>query len=680
LRPMLTKLLATAVVLVASASLSGAVTRAQPASTGAGTVVYTSNRDGDLEIYGVNRDGTGLTQLTKNTAQEDSAPVPSPDGRLIAFHNSNLGAALMNADGSGGRKLSGCSSFDAWSPDSTKVVCGTTGLSIVDVASGGVTQLTQSGSNATWSPDGRTIAYWDGSPYRLWVVPSAGGTPRRVGNREPSLTPAWSPDSQRLAYGSWVRRGRASRLVLFTIASDGTDERRLAQGLAEDWSPQWSPDGSVIAFGMHPPGTPGYFEDIYTVHADGTSLQRITSSRGGESSSQPQWSPDGTELSYTRERYRGGNAKDIFGTSVGGSPGRALTQPFPMGGSSWEARWRIGAPLTGTQPPPPSTITPVFPRKQTLTDPVEFIAADGRRALAYSRDSCRVQVWNSRTGRAVRSPKLCPGEGADRIALAGRRLAWIVYWPANTEVSADLETARLGSNRVTHVSTTIAYSEGGGDTVANLVGNGRAIAFTSYHNPGPRERRRAWLLLGRSGAPCPWTDSDETYPPKHLCRPLRRAKGGETVSVDGGRILTRVPGGAARLMSTGGRVLRTWRLGRVLHAELGGRMLAVQRGASLTAYDSATGRKLRTRPMAADEGRRPYLLDVRNDIVVYATGGAVHLLRLSDGHDVALDLPGAAPPFNARLEGGGLFVTWNQMYVRRPGRLAFVPGIRRRLG
>jgi Tol biopolymer transport system component len=41
------------------------------------------------------------------------------------------------------------------------------------------------------------------------------------------------------------------------------------------------PDGSAIAFGMHPPGTPGYFEDIYTVGTDGTSLQRITSSRGG---------------------------------------------------------------------------------------------------------------------------------------------------------------------------------------------------------------------------------------------------------------------------------------------------------------------------------------------------------------------------------------------------------------
>jgi hypothetical protein len=59
--------------------------------------------------------------------------------------------------------------------------------------------------------------------------------------------------------------------------------------------------------------------------------------------------------------------------------------------------------------------------------------------------------------------------------------------------------------------------------------------------------------------------------------------------------------------------------------------------------------------------------------VVYRTGGALHLLRLSNGRNVALDLPGAAPPFDAQLVGGGLFVAWNQMHARHPGRLAFVP-------
>jgi hypothetical protein len=68
-----------------------------------------------------------------------------------------------------------------------------------------------------------------------------------------------------------------------------------------------------------------------------------------------------------------------------------------------------------------------------------------------------------------------------------------------------------------------------------------------------------------------------------------------------------------------------------------------------------------------------FLLDVHGDLVVYATGGAVHLLRLSSGRDIALRLPGAVPTLDAHLEPAGLFVSWTRMYDRRLGRLGFVP-------
>lgn len=98
----------------------------------------------------------------------------------------------------------------------------------------------------------------------------------------------------------------------------------------------------------------------------------------------------------------------------------------------------------------------------------------------------------------------------------------------------------------------------------------------------------------------------------------------------------------------------------------------MQLGVSLDVFD-ATGEKKKTLPLAADEGLSPYLLDVQGDLAAYATGGAIHLLRLSTGRDAALAIPGAAPWLDARLEPSGLFVTWNQMYHRRQGRLAFVP-------
>jgi len=344
-----------------------------------------------------------------------------------------------------------------------------------------------------------------------------------------------------------------------------------------------------------------------------------------------------------------------------------------MGGVNLEAQWLPGPPVSGMPPVPRTMILPLA-RKLTLADPVEQVAADGRRAVAYAHTSCGgVLVWNSRTRRAARTPRLwCEGD-LRQLVLAGSRLAWISGVHGASGDYSQLAMLRLGARRSTPVTATLAGSEGGGDDVGNLTGSGRTIAFTFYRDPGGRrERRNAWLLVARNGRRCP-VSFDQTTPAR-LCRRLAAAAGGITTSVDAGRVLTVAPGGVVRLLSTRGRVLRSWRLSRgITYAELGGRTLAAQRGASLTAYDAASGAKKQTRLLAADEGRPPRLLDVQGDLATYVTGGAIHLLRLSDGRDVALDLPGGAPWLDAQLEPSGLFVTWNQMYHRRPGRMAFVP-------
>jgi Tol biopolymer transport system component len=66
-----------------------------------------SQRDGNWEVYRVNLDGTGLTRLTNNGAN-DGLPAWSPDGSSIAFvSNRDGGWAVwaMNADGSNQRSL-----------------------------------------------------------------------------------------------------------------------------------------------------------------------------------------------------------------------------------------------------------------------------------------------------------------------------------------------------------------------------------------------------------------------------------------------------------------------------------------------------------------------------------------------------------------------------------------------
>jgi Tol biopolymer transport system component len=664
-----------ALVFLLAFSLAGAGAAADLASKAesTGTIVFTRSRDEATHIYAVNPDGTGLTQLT-NTSSGEYSPIPSPDGKLIAFHSDDTPPSkVMNADGSGQRPLTGCSTIraGAWSPDSSKLVCELgyeEGLAVADVASGAVTPLTPSGRYPSWSPDGRTIAFIDRE--RLWAVPAEGGARRRLGNRkiDEEAAPSWSPDSQRLAY--MASAGTKYRQDLFTIRADGSAERRLVQHISDFQTPQWSPEGSLIAFVKYLPHS---VSAVYTVRPDGTGLKRISVSRGGESAGDPAWSADGASLLYTRWRYRFGGGTDVFVTTPGAGAGRAVTHPFPAGGTNEDPLWMTGPPLTGGEPAP-QTITLPLARKLTFVNSLDGLTTDGRRAIPYIHDESRsspksLLVWYAVARHTMRTPRLC-SSGA---VLAGSRLALTCAERGNTYLAIWLETLRLGARRPTFVTETIADEEGAGMTIGNLVGHGRTIAFTSYH--GKAGRAKAWLLLPRHGSRCPRNSHliGSGHPPA-VCRLLTGAAGGVTTSVDAGRVLTVAPNGLVRMFSTRGRVLRTWRLGPgIINARLRGRALAVQHGQSLDVYDTSTGAKRQALPLASDGGSRPFLLDVQRDLVVYATGGAIHVLRLSDGRDLAVDLPGAAPWLDARLEPSGLFVTWNQMYNRRPGRMAFVP-------
>lgn len=118
-----------------------------------GKIAFTSNRDGNAEIYVMNPDGTGQTRLTNNAAS-DFEPSWSPDGTKIIFtseRDGNREIYVMNADGSAQTRLTNNPTEDAspsWSPDGTKIAFfsnrgGSDGIFIMNAADGtGQTRLT----------------------------------------------------------------------------------------------------------------------------------------------------------------------------------------------------------------------------------------------------------------------------------------------------------------------------------------------------------------------------------------------------------------------------------------------------------------------------------------------------------------------------------------------------------
>jgi Tol biopolymer transport system component len=109
----------------------------------------------------------------------------------------------------------------------------------------------------------------------VYVARSDGSRPRRVAF---GFTPAWSPDSKRLALAV-PSRG----IHVIELASGRLQQ--ITKGPA-DVEPDWSPDRTRIAFRR---GRVGPDSEIFIVNAHGSDLKRLTDD--SEHSGFPDWAP-----------------------------------------------------------------------------------------------------------------------------------------------------------------------------------------------------------------------------------------------------------------------------------------------------------------------------------------------------------------------------------------------------
>ena len=136
-----------------------------PGPSAAGKIAFMSTRDGNSEVYVMNANGSGPTNLTNNPAY-DNSPAWSPDGSRIAFSSNrddNEEIYVMNADGTGVIRLTNNPAYDftaAWSPDGSRVVFssnrdGNFEIYIMNADGSGLTRLTNDPAldgEPAWSP------------------------------------------------------------------------------------------------------------------------------------------------------------------------------------------------------------------------------------------------------------------------------------------------------------------------------------------------------------------------------------------------------------------------------------------------------------------------------------------------------------------------------------------------
>ena len=159
-----------------------------------GRIVFTSVRDGDMEIYSMNGDGTDVKRLTRREGP-DGGPFFSRDGKQIVFRGRPEGAALGDYPG-----------------------------------------LLKEG---LWRPTALEVFVMNADGSNLRQVTKLG---------KASFAPYFTPDGKKIIFASNIDDPKGRDFDLYLINVDGTGLERVTHNPSFDSFPMFSPDGKKLVF------------------------------------------------------------------------------------------------------------------------------------------------------------------------------------------------------------------------------------------------------------------------------------------------------------------------------------------------------------------------------------------------------------------------------------------------
>ena len=381
-------------------------------------IAFTSDRDGDPEIYVMKADGTSARRLT-HTPGRDAHPFFSRDGKRIVFQSPRTNGVdtniyVMNSDGSNVVRLTNLKGFagvPVYSPDEKLIVF-------------------------QWR---ETNNFDDESKWRICLMNIDGSDFRVI---TPGLAndqvPNWSRDGKRLLFYS----DRTGKDQLYTMKPDGTDVRPVAASEFNDNAAFWSPDNKKISFTSERDGN----RELYVMDSDGKNARRLTNTRATERAGV--WAPDGTKIAFSSD---GDGPTHIYVITVDGSKVVCLTDSqTDLKGKGVLLVSLIGERQVAVINPITQHVLAKLPSPQ---GPHEItLSPDG--TLAYVADSGSggggpnastgnsIVVLDLRTLSVKRTFKTCERPHDTRVSRNGRIL-WVACAPSKAIMELDAGTGAI---------------------------------------------------------------------------------------------------------------------------------------------------------------------------------------------------------------------------------------------